>query len=55
MRYRMGSVVKTAVRNLLDNYYSIDSGQVNSRATFLLLFVLLPGMTNEGILPTIMI
>ena len=48
-RYGTGSVVKTAVRNLLTDYYRTDSEQVNSQATFLMLFVLLFGMTKKGL------
>ena len=47
-RYRMGSVVKTAVRNLLTDYRLTDSVQTGSLDTFLSRFALSYGMTVGG-------
>ena len=45
-RYRMGSVVKTAVRNLLTDYRLTDSVQTGSHDTYLSRFALSYGMTG---------
>ena len=45
-RYGTGSVVKTAVRNLLTDYYRTDSEQTGSHDTSLSRFALFYGMTR---------